>query len=53
MAGVSMSEYLLREIRRSLERPTRAELIDRIAAQPAVDLDPPAATLIREERDRR
>lgn len=53
LAGMSMSEYILRELRRSLERPTRAELLDKLAELPPIDLDPPASQLVREERDRR
>lgn len=53
LAGMSLSDYVLREIEWALERPTRAELLARIARLPAIELDPPAATVIREERDRR
>ena len=31
LAGMSVSEYLLQELRRSLERPTRDELLRRLA----------------------
>ncbi|MCA1736683.1 MAG: toxin-antitoxin system, antitoxin component [Actinobacteria bacterium] len=50
---MSLSDYVLREIEWALERPTRAELLASISRLPAIELDPPAATLIREERDRR
>ena len=53
MVGTSMSEYLLREIRKLIERPTREELLERIAGYPELDLDPEPTTLIREERSRR
>lgn len=53
LAGMSLSDYVLREIEWALERPTRAELLASISRLPAIVLDPPAATLIREERDRR
>ena len=53
LAGMSMSQFILRELRQSLERPTRAELLGRLAALPPIELDPPAAQLIREERERR
>ncbi len=52
-AGVSMSDYLLAELRRSLERPTRNEVLARIAKRTPVELAPPAAELIRDERERR
>ena len=53
MEGVSMSRYVLREIERSLERPTRRELLEDIALQPDRLLDPSPAEILREERDRR
>jgi plasmid stability protein len=53
LAGMSMSEYALRELRKALERPTREELLARIAELPAPKLEPPPAVLIREERDDR
>jgi plasmid stability protein len=53
LAGTSMSEYILRELRRVLERPTREELLARIATRTSAQLDPPPVVLVREERDRR
>ena len=53
LAGMSMSEYALRELARALERPTREELLARLAELPALDLDPSPAEAIREERDSR
>ncbi len=50
LAGVSMSDFVLGEIRHSLSRPTRAEVLARIAGLPPIDLDPPAADIVREER---
>ena len=52
MAGMSLSDYLLLEIRKVAERPTMDELRQRIAQLNPVDLDPPATDMIREERDR-
>lgn len=52
LAGMSMSQYILRELELSLERPTRAEVLERIAALPAVEVEPTAATLLREDRER-
>jgi plasmid stability protein len=51
--GVSMSHFVLREIERALERPSRQELLAAIRSQPQVELDPSPADLLREERDRR
>ena len=53
MEGVSMSRYILREIERALERPTRRELLEAIRSQPEVVLDRSPADVLREERDRR
>lgn len=49
--GRSLSELVLQELRRSLERPTRAELLDRIAAREPFEVDSAAA--VRAERDAR
>lgn len=53
LVGVSMSDYVLREIERMLSRPTRDEVFARIADLPPIDLDPPSAEMLREERRRR
>ena len=53
LAGMSMSDYVLREIERMLSLPTRAEVLARIAELPPIDLDPPSAEILREERERR
>ncbi len=51
--GVSMSSYVLREISKSLDRPTREEVLERLRARPVRRLNRPAAEVIRAERDRR
>jgi len=53
LEGMSLSEYLLRELARLAERPTRAELLARIAKRKAVRPPRAAAKMVREERDRR
>ncbi len=53
LEGISMSQYVLREIERSLERPSRQELLAAIRAQPEIVLDPPPADVLREERNLR
>ena len=53
LAGMSMSDYVLRGIRQSLERPTREELFARIARLPPIDVDPPPSEVLREARERR
>ena len=52
-AGMSMSDYVLREIRQALNRPTREEVFARIAELPPIHLDPPPADILREDRNRR
>lgn len=53
MAGMSMSEYALRELKKALERPTREEVLERLAKRPIRRLRKPAADVIRAERDLR
>ncbi len=53
LAGMSMSEFVLREIERGLARPTREELLRRLEKLPGLNLVPPPADLIRKERDSR
>ena len=53
LEGVSMSGYVLREIQKSLDRPTRQEILERLQARPVRRLKRSAATLIRVEREAR
>ncbi len=53
LEGVSMSRFVLREIERALERPTRREWIEAIRSQPEVELDTSPADILRDERNRR
>jgi plasmid stability protein len=53
LAGMSLSDYLLNEIRRVAERPTLEELRQRLERLPRVHLDMPPAEVIRAERDKR
>jgi hypothetical protein len=48
--GVSLSDYLLIELRRVAERPTREELMERLRSRTPVALEPSAAELIAEDR---
>ena len=48
--GMSMSDYILREIGKSLERPTRQEVLERLHARPVRHLRRSAAEVIRAER---
>ncbi|MEO8316682.1 MAG: toxin-antitoxin system HicB family antitoxin [Pseudomonadota bacterium] len=49
--GVSMSTYVLRELRKSLDRPIRAEVLERLQARPVRRIKQRAADLVRLERD--
>ncbi|MFA5907233.1 MAG: hypothetical protein WC815_00490 [Vicinamibacterales bacterium] len=53
MEGMSMSDYILREVGKALDRPTRLEVIERLRARPVRKLRISAAEIIREERDGR
>jgi antitoxin FitA len=56
LAGLSLSDYLLQEVRRIAERPTTAELMDRLAHRTPVNPSISPAKVIRaarEGRDRR
>lgn len=53
LAGMSVSEYLLRELRRALERPTREALLDRLAGRKPARVRPEPAEAVRRERSRR
>lgn len=53
MEGMSMSDYIMRELKKSLDVPTRQEVLDRIRAR-ALKVDSVnAAKILREERDSR
>lgn len=52
-AGMSLSDYLLREIRQVAEQPTIEELWARIKRRQPVELRVNPADLIRAERGRR
>ena len=51
--GMSMSDYVLRELRKALDRPTREEILERLRRQPVRHLGRSAAEVIREARDSR
>lgn len=53
MAGMSLSEFLLREIERSADRPTVAELRARLAQRAAVAPSELPADAVRREREAR
>jgi hypothetical protein len=53
LEGLSLSDYLLREVRRVAERPTVAEIWERVGRRAAVRVATPPATAVRRERDTR
>jgi plasmid stability protein len=53
MAGMSLSDYLLAEIREIAERPTLAELRDRLHKRKSVSVQIDTARLLTEERAER
>jgi antitoxin FitA len=51
--GMSMSDYILREVGKSLDRPTRQEVLQRLKGPAVRQLRRKAADVIREERGER
>ena len=52
-AGMSLSDFLLKEIHEMAEQPTLAEMRARLARLPPVDLSESPADAVRAERDGR
>lgn len=52
-AGMSLSDFLLAELKRAAEQPTLAEVYERLRRLPPVVVREPPAKVIRAERDRR
>lgn len=53
MAGMSLSDYLIMEIKEIAERPTLAELRERLRRREPVPGEIDTARLVREEREAR
>jgi plasmid stability protein len=53
LAGMSLSDYLLAEIRQVAERPTLGDLRQRLLRRERITLQQPAARAVRAERDAR
>lgn len=51
--GMSLSEYLKRELSSLANRPTNNEVFERLRKLPNIDLKVSAADLVREDRDNR
>lgn len=52
LEGRSLSDYLLRELDRLATRPSRAELLERIASRDVTTLEPSALVLAEQRRGR-
>jgi plasmid stability protein len=50
LEGLSMSDFVLREVKRALERPSRAEVIERLRSRPRIKLGDEVVSALREER---
>lgn len=53
MEGMSMSDYILREVGKALDRPTRQEVLERLRGRPTRRIRRRAAEVIRAERNAR
>jgi plasmid stability protein len=53
MAGMSLSDYLLGEIKHIADRPTMAEMVERLKKREPVTAPIDSVAVLRKERDRR
>jgi plasmid stability protein len=53
LEGRSLSDYILVELERVAERPTRQELLERLGQTARADVRPSPAEILRAERDSR
>ena len=53
MAGMSLSDYVLAELKRSLDRPTKDEILARLASRAPVRPAESVADALRAEREGR
>ena len=53
LKGLSLSDYLVREVTQIAEKPTLEEWIERAASRSPVKLSEPAAVSVRRDRDSR
>ncbi len=52
-AGMSLSDYLLREMKKTAERPTMEEMLDRLKRLPPVEVSEAPAEILRAVRESR
>ena len=50
-AGMTLSDYLLSEVEKVAEKPTLAEMMERLRSREPVELDEPPEVTIRRMRD--
>jgi plasmid stability protein len=53
LAGMSLSEFALAELQRSLDRPTRSDLVEQLTARPRRRYRTAPSALVRHDRDDR
>lgn len=53
LAGLSLSDYLIREARKIIERPTSGEIFERLARRSRISPRISPADAVRRERDTR
>ncbi len=53
LQGQTLTQFIEEILEREVGRPSREEVLDRIARLEPVELDPPAAEIIRQMRDGR
>ena len=53
LAGLSLTDFVLQELKRSLDRPTREEFLARLQTRTPVEATPQPADAVRAERDAR
>jgi plasmid stability protein len=51
--GQTLTQYIEEILEREVARPTRDEVLAQIANRQPVELDPPAAEIVRQQRERR
>jgi len=52
-AGMSLSDYLLREVRKAAERPTMEELLERLNRRAPVEVSESPSDILRAARENR
>lgn len=51
--GMSLSDYVKRELAKSAQKPSMAEWLDRVSQRKPIPMKKPAAQIVREMRDDR